>query len=495
MAQSGNMVIPNFSGGINQYIDKSLLKMNQSPSASNCNTDDGTLRTHKGTAKYTSAVLPSSIKTLIPCFTGLGELLVASNGKLSKLSNDSYVDIYNALTNNNLDYINFEVAGTKVLIVGNGVDNTLIYDGTIIRKLLNRRPTYDDTGVLNGYVDANGVVHATTADITTYAPKCKFIELHYNRIWASGDIDNPNRVYFSSTGVNGQDPEDWTAPVEEAEANQHGGFEDMPTWDGGVVIGLKVVFNDLLVFKNKTIFKVFGTNPSNYTKVQLFNSNGAIADKSIATGSNRAFFLNTDGIYQYDGTNVNLVSQAIKDIVSRINPTYVDKACGIFYGNKYLLAVPLDTSTINNAVIEYNVDLNTYNLVEGVNINSFAEFNSKLLFVTESGKMCIYNFGTSFDGEQIAMYWETGTTDLGSKNSIKTTNDIYFIGSGDGSVKFTLTTNRKSTIVIVPLTAEEKMYKKRVNNYGRTIKLKIENVNGSNICIKSPEVLVELDID
>jgi hypothetical protein len=48
------------------------------------------------------------------------------------------------------------------------------------------------------------------------------------------------------------------------------------------------------------------------------------------------------------------ISAPINDVIARVNYNYVDKATAIYWENRYYIAVPLDSSTKNNAVLVYN---------------------------------------------------------------------------------------------------------------------------------------------
>jgi hypothetical protein len=48
------------------------------------------------------------------------------------------------------------------------------------------------------------------------------------------------------------------------------------------------------------------------------------------------------------------LSAPISDVIARINFNAVDKAIATYWENRYYLAVPLDNSTVNNAILVYN---------------------------------------------------------------------------------------------------------------------------------------------
>jgi hypothetical protein len=491
-----NFKIPAFSGGINEFVEPHLIKQHESVKAQNCEISDGALKRSKGNTQFSTVQLTGGIKSLMQFYpNGVGQLILASGGKLYKLLNGVLTEIGTGYSSDSWDYVNFQIEDKDVLILSNGADNTKVYDGTSFRDLRNYGVLHDEEHNVIGYLDGNGTVHQTEGTVTTLAPKGKYIDLHYERIWMAGDSSNPNRVYFSAANDDGFFPDDWTYPVSEGEANQHGGFIEMPTWDGGNIIGLKVVFNDVLIFKTKTIFRIFGTYPGNYTKDQIFASEGAIADKSIASANNRCFFVAKEGIFVFDGTNVVKITDKICDTWETLNKNALDKSVGYYYKNKYIVAVPEGESTENNLIIEYDTVNDSFMLKRGRTINAFLDFDNKLLYTDSSGTIQEYNNGSTFNGQNILAYWETGTNDKGYPNATKSSQYLYFIGSGNGTVKFICTTERGSKEILVTLTSVEKPYKVKLKNKGRIIGIRIENVNGCDFNIVAPTLTLEMDFD
>lgn len=480
--------IKSFQSGINEYSADGLLKPYEASSAINVKVDDGSFKT---------TVMPKIFKeyngnlhSLVAFFNAndsTSKLFVGLDKKLKEVDGTLEYDI----AGSRLDYLNFQNADKRVMICTSSDDTPFYLQDGAFKKLLNRRPEYNDEGEQTGWLDANGKHFDKNKEneITTYAPKGDFIELHYDRLWIAGDKENPDRLYFSTAGVNGADINDWTAPVLEAEANMHGGFIDVRSYDGSKIIGLKVIFNNIVVFKNKCAFKLFGSNPSNYQMIQMFSSNGAIADKSVCVGDNGAFFLNNDGIYFYDGTNVNLISQKIQRTISKMNNNYADKAVGIYSDSKYYIAFPTGNSEKNNCLIEYNTITKAFMVYDICDVQAIIEYKNKIYL--SDGK----NIRELFVGDEVLnAKWETPYLDFDKKNTRKLSNYIYFRGKGTGKVRFTCITERKEKTLEVQLTENETLYRKKLKNKGRMMKLKIENIDGS-IEITSPEFMVELDED
>ena len=247
--------IHNFAGGVNQSRNASFIRLNESPNSYNVDTEDGLLSTCKGYTKYSQHKVNSPINAIGGNYVGnSGVIMLASNNNIYKLTSSGMTSILSNYNTSDFDFINFEVKGEKAFIFANGVDNLKAYNGTTVRTLLNRRPVYDEnTGELKHYVDANGDIHQSESTIKTYAPKGKFIEMYKDRVFIAGDAENPNRVYYSTAGVNGADVEDWTYPIEEAKQIC---MVVMKSFNLGwwVIIGLRTLFGELTIFKTSKYY-------------------------------------------------------------------------------------------------------------------------------------------------------------------------------------------------------------------------------------------------
>lgn len=478
--------IPSFQSGINEYLAEGLIKPYECLSGYNCDIEKGSLRTvNSGELVKDYGV---NIHSLTAYYGKDKQYKIV--GGSTKLKKEDGTNLYD-ISGTKLDFLNFEYNGNRILIGGSSNDVPFIHDGSTTRKLKNRRKKYNEKGELSGYVDADGKEHTTESTITTYAPKGDFMELHYDRLWIAGDKTNPDRVYFSTANVNGADIEDFTVPLaEEDEINQHGGFLDVRSYDGGKIIAMKVIFNSVVLFKNKTAYKIFGSSPSNYQLVQLFSCNGAIADNSICVGNNGAFYLNVDGIYYYDGTNTNLISQKIRRVIERMNSNYASKSVAIYKDNKYYVAIPVDGSSTNNMLIEYDTNSKAFMTYDIEDVTNMLDYNYETIYST-GNVLKKFKKGTT----TLPLKWTTPNIDFGSKNSRKMSSYIYFRGKGTGKVRFTLKTERTSKTLDIELTEVETLYRKKLKAKGRLMQLTIENVSGSNFEIVAPEIHCELDED
>ena len=126
-------------------------------------------------------------------------------------------------------------------------------------------------------------------------------------------------------------------------------------------VGLHSFSDDkLLVFNRNSIHLVGGAGQG--AKVQLITDEvGCVARQSIIQVGNNVLFLSDNGVYGANfqdlynlrGNEVPL-SSPINPVIQRINRDVWDKSVGVYFDNRYYLAVPLDGSTVNNAILIFN---------------------------------------------------------------------------------------------------------------------------------------------
>ena len=152
----------------------------------------------------------------------------------------------------------------------------------------------------------------------------------------------------------------------------------------------------LIVFNRNSIHIVIGSEDVATAKNQLLTDEvGLVARRSVIQVGNQVLFLSDNGVYGANfidlynlrGNEVPL-SEAIQKTIDRINKDAAENAVGIYFDNRYYLAVPLDGSSTNNAVIIYNFLNKSWESVDKVN-NSGFEFTN-LLVAGSGSKRGVY---------------------------------------------------------------------------------------------------------
>ena len=150
------------------------------------------------------------------------------------------------------------------------------------------------------------------------------------------------------------------------------------------VVGLHSFAEDrLLVFNRNSIHIVENTTSLQAATTRvLTNEVGCVARKSIIQVGSQVIFLSDNGIYgtqfmdEYNlrGTETPL-SEPINETIKRINKEAWDKAVAVYFDNRYYLAVPLDGSSENNAILIYNFLNSQWESIDTVNAINYHTAN------------------------------------------------------------------------------------------------------------------------
>jgi len=150
------------------------------------------------------------------------------------------------------------------------------------------------------------------------------------------------------------------------------------------VVGLHSFAEDtLLVFNRNSIHTVQNSTDLATASVRLLtNEVGCLARKSIIQVGNRVLFLSDNGVYSTEfideynlrGTGTPL-SESINSTVQRINKNHADKSVAVYFDNRYYIAVPLDNSTENNAILVYNFLNQQWESIDQVDDSNFHSTN------------------------------------------------------------------------------------------------------------------------
>jgi hypothetical protein len=291
-------------------------------------------------------------------------------------------------------------------------------------------------------------------------------------VWASGIADEPDTVYWSRA----YDPTDWTADSTYPEAG--GGFVLIPTWNGGRVRGLKNFFNDVVVFKDEDIFRVYGTYPGNYEVVRVHGVTGPIAERTIVPWGDRVFFFSRDGLCAYNGVSASPID---KGRAARFFSTIdydraKETACAIVHRDRLYLALPETGQSANSAILEVDLRRGVWTLRRGIRADDFLAWEDRLLFCNDTGFVYALDEGDTYDGAPINAYWEGRTNDFGDKAAWKRGGTLRALGSGEAV--FRQITERGEAVGTIHFPPGGGLGKTRLRGVSRLAKLRIENRAG-----------------
>ncbi|MDL2220080.1 hypothetical protein LJC55_00205 [Eubacteriales bacterium OttesenSCG-928-N14] len=455
----------NAFSGIDQSLSEHDIPLHASPDAQNMVAEGGVLKTCNGFSETGMPMLAMPVSALMKYYRNDGPdaakevlICVGSNGEISYLDENMqwYGICQTALPEGGFDYLNYAVGETNIIIITRDNGSPIVWSGQ------------DDSYTT--------IEHEGTPFHT--------ITLCNERVWAAGGWPNQERVWYSK------------AFEPTAFGGEGSGFIDMPGWRGGSITALKTFFNEVVVFKDREIFRIYGTYPGEFAVQKVEGEVGPLTHNVVVQNGDYIYFLNENGICYYDGVRARPIGDdKLKRLFENVRKDKLKKACGISFGNKVIFSLIEGNMNINNVIVEYDVQRHTYMVKRGFYASCFCVWRDRLLMGSPDGTIRYYDSGDALGHNRIDAYWTTPVTDLGAKYTTKLSSALYLLARGNGKLRVEADFGKKVKMREVELSDELKPVRMRMTNRGRTIQLKFKNVNGSRFELHQPELKIEIDED
>jgi hypothetical protein len=200
------------------------------------------------------------------------------------------------------------------------------------------------------------------------------------------------------------------------------------------LVGLHPFYDDrMLVFNRNSIHMITGTQGTLSDTVlrEMTREVGCVSRKSIVSKGNLVIFLSDDGVYglqfldEYNlrGTQEPL-SKPIQPLIDRINKNLAANSIGIYFNDRYFLAVPLDSAIGaddaqgNNSMLVFNMKNKAWESIDTFGANDFnitnllrgqAEEKNELYIINNNGGVHLAetndvaqdNYSISVTGDEI----------------------------------------------------------------------------------------------
>lgn len=223
----------------------------------------------------------------------------------------------------------------------------------------------------------------------TLAPR--YLEIFANSLFMAGFSSAPSTVFFSAIG----EPEGVGATAS---------FE-VRTNDGDRLTGFVPYFGQLLIGKTKSFHTLSGDNPQNYTLKEVSLEYGCLANHAFAVFLDRCHFLDSKGVIEYNGANVQVASTPVEDVFLRMNvEAAIDNAfmMHIKQRNEVWTLIPVDGATMNNQLVVYDYNANSWYERRGLNIRTLSLVQTDLpypypFYGGYTGSL--FKFGPTFAGD------------------------------------------------------------------------------------------------
>ena len=317
------------------------------------------------------------------------------------------------------------------------------------------------------------------------------IERYAERIWGGAIKDDPDMLVYSRP----YDPLDWTIASNNEEPEDGAGSIQQPSWDGDKFTSLKSFGDQLIAFKEHRVWRIMGTDPGEYTFKEQYGGGGEFPN-TIAVDAERIFLAEKDGLSSFDGMSVTPFKRPmIEKLWRTVNKNAMDQMCSCLFKNRYYLSVPVGESTVNNALIIFNLEEGTFLYYDDMNIESMVTTDEEIYATSSTipGKVLLLNYDSWLEGKArgSAARWVSPWMDFGYKTIQKGGFDLYFspeVQEEEVTLSVSIQTEKKTKTkqyTVKPLTEAERnankeyRYKKlHFGGTGRKFRLIIETPEG-----------------
>lgn len=180
-----------------------------------------------------------------------------------------------------------------------------------------------------------------------------------------------NQVFYA--GFSNQLSTAWWSRIGEPEGIEPQFNAEFRTNDGDRITGLKSYNSNLLVFKSRSFHRLLGDNPDNFLLQEVSDQYGCLSNRAVVTFQDYCWFLDSKGIVEYNGANIDVVSTKIEPFIQTMNVNAaMDNAVGLHVRdlNEVWFGVPLNGATLNNTILAYDYIGKAWYKYEGVDISS-----------------------------------------------------------------------------------------------------------------------------
>jgi len=353
--------------GLNSRDNPAALPKGVVSQSQNFRLDRGVATVRKGLQRKTSSVLVGQQ------VYGSGVYLDSTGQEIIVFVVTNGLYTYNPQTETLSSKINFPSGETITTSVGCDVISAV--DNVYISRGHDKRPLKWDL--------ATTITAFPTSGTGNAFPNCIGLIYYCNRMLAIGQDHNNGYVSAGHPRVrdtvcvsNYLDFDNWD--ISDAFTFNQGSNDEVVSVSPWTLNEFVVFMRNSIYYTNIGLGRYAYSDPlgsESFVKT-LVSDIGCMAKKSVVQANGGVLFLSDNGVYFMTpsevGSNESMrlltkadpLSAPINDVIQRINRNYAYRAVATYWNSRYYLAVPLDNSTANNAVLVFNFILKQWESVD-----------------------------------------------------------------------------------------------------------------------------------
>lgn len=379
-----------WTGGLNRQADPFLLEPTEVPDAVNVDFGlRGEASKRKGYQEYTTDTSTATVGDFVYQWSKLGGsdflVYVDDTGKLWYTSTSTLSAVlagvtFGAATSDR----EFQVAFSSI--------NDLVYVSSV------------RTGAAPHKFDGTTWSELTVSPLDGTAdtfPRARALVEAHERVFAfnvkrADNTDFRSRMYYSAPLL----PESWAALD----------YIDFSPDDGQEITGAALFGEQIIVFKNHSMFALAGTDESTFVVYPIDTETGTECPGTIvAAGPELFFFDHRSGVWSFDGTQYQKIDDKINQyLLDGINEEYADRSTGFAYRGRYYLSVPWGVDTVPSRTFVYDARIGAWTEYD-FGFRDAVDLNALMYTVGPASKVGVYKMWLvdNDDGGNIAAHFAT----------------------------------------------------------------------------------------
>lgn len=319
-----------WTGGLNREADPYQLQDTESPDC--LNVDFGLRGSAAKRAGYSSYLNGSG--RAVALFAWAGRVVSVEHDQVGNVY-DLYYDSGGTMTDSTLS-LGAEATGARDYAIASAAMNDFIY---FTRATTTNPSRWDGTT----WSTVTGTIFDGTA---SRFPRARSLVAAHERIFAFNVHDGtnalPSRMHWSNALL----PETW-------DAND---WIDFAPDDGTEITGAILFGEQIIVFKERAIFALAGTDEETFTVYPIDSSLGTYAPGTLTNvGPELYFFDHLTGVWTFDGSGFKKRDDKINTyLLDGVNTAEIHQSVGFAYRGRWFLSVPWGADTVNSRTFVYD---------------------------------------------------------------------------------------------------------------------------------------------
>jgi hypothetical protein len=344
MASVSVKQVSDFTGGLNYRADQFQLKDNESPDMLNVEIDPrGGVYSRGGQQNWNSTAIsgPWTPRSLYPFYGGTNTLILQTATKVYTSTNGTFTTLQDSTST---DLVSSNPHGGSV---AQWADTLYIACGTAGNGGYAWKTT--DAYAFNLTASGTNPNDWQTAISAAYRklPTAEYLYVHQNKMFAANTkeagVFYPNRLRWSFENA----PENW-AVNDYIDVN--GG--------GNGITGLAIAGGNLVIFKPRSVYVLFGYDSATFELVELSGDLGIHSKQQLVETENGIYFyVRNRGVYFYNGSSIEYKFENLKPMFDNgyVSNSQENSITLSWINKRVWLSLPYSetSGTVTNATINF----------------------------------------------------------------------------------------------------------------------------------------------